>query len=80
MGRRINCRYCGRIVTPRNIARHLRQSCKVWDPGGGGGRPRSAVSGQKRKRRNARRKLRARRGRGVEQLEDEVARIRKEIK
>ena len=29
---------------------------------------------------NARRRLRARRGRGVKQLEDEVARIRGEIK
>ena len=29
---------------------------------------------------NARRRLRARRGRGVEQLEDEVGRIRGEIK
>ena len=75
MGRRVSCQYCGRVVTVRNKAKHLRQSCRVWDPRGGG---RTAVSGQRR--RNARRRLRAKRARGVEQLEDEVVRIIGKIK
>ena len=32
--RRVSCQYCGRVVTIRNMARHLRQSSKVCDPGG----------------------------------------------
>ena len=32
MGRRVCCQYCGRVVTVRNMARHLRQSCRVCDP------------------------------------------------
>ena len=47
VGRRISCQYCGRVVTIRNMARHLSQFCRVWNPGGGG-RPRSAVSGQRK--------------------------------
>ena len=37
-GRRVSCQFCGRELTVRNMARHLRQSCRVWDPGGGPGR------------------------------------------
>ena len=40
VGRRVSCQYCGRVVTIRNMARHLHQSCRVLDPRGGGGRPR----------------------------------------
>ena len=36
VGRRVSCHYCGREVTVRNMARHLRQYCRVWDTGGGG--------------------------------------------
>ena len=43
MGRRVSCQFCGRELTVRNMARHLRQSCRVWDPGGGGP---TAVSGE----------------------------------
>ena len=46
MGRRVSCQFCGRELTVRNMARHLRQSCRVWDPGGA--RPRPAVSGQRK--------------------------------
>ena len=35
VGRRVSCQFCGRELTVRNMARHLRQSCRVWDPGGG---------------------------------------------
>ena len=49
VGRRVSCQFCGRELTVRNTARHLRQSCRVWNPGGGA-RPRSAVSGQRRRR------------------------------
>ena len=37
VGRRVSCQFCTRVVTVRNMARHLRQSCRVWDPWGGGG-------------------------------------------
>ena len=60
VGRRVSCQFCGRELTVRNMTRHLRQSCRVWDPGGGA-RPRPAVSGQRRRRRRrplARRPLR----------------------
>ena len=42
VGRRVSCQFCGRVVTVRNMARHLRQSCRVWDSGGGP----TAVSGE----------------------------------
>ena len=35
VGGRVGCQFCGRVVTVRNMAKHLRQSCRVWDPGGG---------------------------------------------
>ena len=52
VGRRVICQFCRREMTVRNMARPLRQSCRVWDPGGGG-RPRSAVSDQRRRRNKA---------------------------
>ena len=45
VGGRVGCQYCGRVVTVRNMARDLRQSCRVWDPRGG--RPRFAVCARK---------------------------------
>ena len=53
VGRRVSCQYCGWVVTVRNMARHLRQSCRVWDPGGGG-RPLSEESDQKGKGKTSR--------------------------
>ena len=50
VGRRVSCQFCGRELTVRNMARHLRQSCRVWDPGGGSP-PRSAMSGRKERER-----------------------------
>ena len=38
VGRRVSCQFCGRELTVRNMVRHLRQSCRVWDPGGGADR------------------------------------------
>ena len=42
VGRRVSCQFCGKMVTVRNMARHLRQSCRVWDSGG----TTTAVSGE----------------------------------
>ena len=42
MGRMVSCQFCGRELTVRNMERHLRQSCRVWDRGGGA----IAVSGE----------------------------------
>ena len=69
VGRRVSCQFCGRELTVRNMAKHLRQSCRVWDPGGGGPTAASGEWPEKKKRV------------GVwNMLEDEVARIRREIK
>ena len=29
VGRRVSCQFCGRELNVRNMARHLRQSCRV---------------------------------------------------
>ena len=34
-GRRVECDRCGRELLVGNIARHQRNACRVWDPGGG---------------------------------------------
>lgn len=33
--RRVACGRCGRMMLVGNVARHQREACRVWDPGGG---------------------------------------------
>ena len=41
----VTCGGCGREMRAGNLARHQRGACRVWDPGGGGGKPQTGVDG-----------------------------------